>query len=178
MKRRRNLLLVLLLISALSIGVGYAAVSGTLNINANVEVDKTEFEVVFTNAVMTATAKTSARQATLEGACSTGFTTNTDTVNPTFGGLQEAGDTVAITYTVTNNSNVEVELTDLAFITDLTAEQKDYINVEVDTLAGTLISGASKDVTVTVTLKKVSETDLTSTFVLKAETKVLNDVTP
>lgn len=105
MKRRRTLIVSLLLVAALCMGIGYAAVSGTLTVKGDVTIKEQPFDVKFTEMTSVATPNTitvtdvsdlssnPSNQATL-----------------TVASLQNKGDTVTVTYTIENFNDVAVDL--------------------------------------------------------------------
>ena len=94
MKKRRLLIVSLLLIAALTLGIGYAALSRELVINssANLSVNQEDFKILFTDAQSSSTAATASVTAGGLGG------------NYTVTGLSKQGDTVTLTYQITNQT--------------------------------------------------------------------------
>ena len=94
MKKRRFLIVSLLLIAALTLGIGYAALSRELVINssANLSVNQEDFAILFTDAQSGSNAATASVTANGLGG------------NYTVTGLSKQGDAVTITYTITNQT--------------------------------------------------------------------------
>lgn len=101
MKRRRTLIVSLLLVAALCMGVGYAAVSGTLTINGTATYTAQTVELT-----ATAFAKTNG-----EGA---GTLTPGNPAALAVTNLSLEGDSLVGTLTVVNNSKFNVNLTNVA----------------------------------------------------------------
>ena len=151
MKRRRTLIVSLLLVTALCMGIGYAAVSGTL--------------------VISGTSTYTAQTVTLEA---TTFTQTTPALDPTpaikgtltagnpatftVSGLSLEGDKLVGTITVTNNSKFNVKLTNAAI--NYTGSQISVVCVDTTDAvlsAGNVIiaaDGGTKEVKVTITMLK------------------------
>ena len=104
MKKRRIVIVSLLLIAALALGIGYATLSRELVINssANLSVNQEDFAILFTDAQSGSNAATASVTANGLGG------------NYTVTGLSKQGDTVTITYTITNQTaDVEAALNKL-----------------------------------------------------------------
>lgn len=147
MKNRRNVLLAFLLIAAMVLGVGYAAVTDTLDINGTADVNQSEAEeafnedIIFTGAV--------ANQA--------GDTASIDSKDPdmasfSIASLNGKDDKASFTFTITNNGDLD------AMVTPTLAENGNtnptYFSIASDWLGQPkeLKAGESITYTVTVTL--------------------------
>ena len=106
MKRRRNLLLVLLLISALALGVGYAAVTTNVQVAGSIKVHTNEdFTVVFTGYEVTDKA-VDATTGSSWGSVT--FASNNTVANMDLTGYEnfrQKGDTLTVVLTIKNTSN-------------------------------------------------------------------------
>ena len=95
MKKRRTLIIAALLVAALALGIGYAALSRDLQINgsANLQGDNEDFDISFTSGTA---APTDAATVTV--------VPGTTTASYVIDGLSEVGDTLKLTFVVTNNT--------------------------------------------------------------------------
>ena len=103
MKKRRNLILVLLLISALALGVGYAAITGTLTVNGTITVEggAVSEDLVF---------KSYAHNTSIGSTIST-VTNNIDgktTAALSITGFKQKGDSITGTFTVQNTGSIKM----------------------------------------------------------------------
>ena len=105
MKRRRTLIVSLLLVTALCMGIGYAAVSGTLTVKGDVTIKEQLFDVKFTG--MTSVANPD----TITVTDVSNLNSNpSNQATLTVASLQNKGDTVTVTYTIENFNDVAVDL--------------------------------------------------------------------
>ena len=113
MKRRRNLLLVLLLISALAIGVGYAAISDILYIDGTITATEQQFEVVFTQYTPDTNAAAGDFVGTSTGVSSsiTGTIEGNTTAKLNITGFSVVGDQATGTFTIQNRNDVTMYVT-------------------------------------------------------------------
>ena len=103
MKRRRNLIVVLLLISAMALGVGYAALTQELKIasTASLTAQNVSLDVHFTDTV---TIEGQAKAHADASAIATGNVTSPLTATYEITGLTQKNDYVTIEYTIKNSS--------------------------------------------------------------------------
>ena len=146
MKRRKNLVLALLLVASLVLGIGYAAYTTTLTINgtAGVSAEALEFteDVVFTAASSNNTAFGTAA-----------FSGDTATFETR--GMTRAQERVQFTYTITNNSDFDVNI-DIT-TTPTTSNGASKFSVTTALGAHTIPAGGSISATVTVVLNETVE---------------------
>lgn len=172
MKRRRTLIISLLLVATLVLGIGYAATSTTLTWEGDVANDPLSISVIFTDATEAVTVMTSARQTTVADACNPG-TTGSDTISPKVDGLKEVGDQVTFTYTVTNNSDVDVKLNAPAFDPTFTSE---YFEVTIGSWTESRVAvGGTSEIDLTVRLIKVSDAEQSANFTITALAEPYNN---
>ena len=174
MKKRRTLIISLLLVAALALGVGYAALSSTLQVNGVIENDPANVNVVFTSSTMSATSPTDSRVQSIIDASDAGVT-GTAVLSIQAGGLKEKGDSVTFDLEITNKGNLTVELEELVPTEEFIC---DYYSLEiVDGWATgeTLAPGATDTVKIVVTVIKLTDTQEIHNFILKANATPLND---
>lgn len=108
MKKRRNLLLVLLLISALAIGVGYAAISDVLVIDGTIAAVEQEFNLVYVSYAHDSASSTDNR---INSSVS-GDIAGNRSASLTVTGLDYTDDKAVGTFTVQNNNEVTLYVKD------------------------------------------------------------------
>ena len=179
MKRRRNLIVVLLLISAMALGVGYAALSRELLISsqANLTAKQNNLDVIFTDAEVTSTTATDKGVAVDKDTVASATYTATN-ANYSITGLSKAGEQVVLTFTIRNNSaDVDAYLKDVSttagslylgegtstpgnvadyFDKDIVIENQDGTTWDSSTASTNIFleKGKTATVKITITLKK------------------------
>lgn len=105
MRKNKKTLVALLLIAALTIGVGYAALSRELMISsqANLTSKQNNLDVIFTGAVVTSTTATD-KGVAVDAATVASASFSATTANYSITGLSKAQEEVVLTFTVKNNS--------------------------------------------------------------------------
>ena len=174
MKRRRTLIISLLLVAALALGIGYAALSSTLQINGVIENDPANVNVVFTNSTMTATSPTDTRVQSIIDASDAGVT-GTAVLSIQAGGLKEKGDSVTFDLEITNKGNLTVELEELVPTEPFACDFYSLEIVDGWATGDTLAPGDTETVKVVVTVIKLTDTQEIHNFILKANATPLND---
>lgn len=143
MKNKKTFVGIILLIVVLAIGIGYAAITGSLEITgtATTEVDTSNLNVVFTG-----------DKVVPEGTTAT-VTEGSKTATITVGGLKKTGDTKEVKLTIANKS---AELKALVDVKTETISNGDYFSIDA-TVANPnteLDIDGTTEVTVKVTLNK------------------------
>ena len=174
MKKRRTLIISLLLVAALALGIGYAALSSTLQINGVIENDPANVNVVFTNSTMTATSPTDTRVQSIIDASDAGVT-GTAVLSIQAGGLKEKGDSVTFDLEITNKGNLTVELEELVPTEPFACDFYSLEIVDGWATGDTLAPGDTETVKVVVTVIKLTDTQEIHNFILKANATPLND---
>ena len=106
MKNRRNLIVAFLLCACLIVGIGYAALSDTLDITGSADVNKSAAEeafnedIYFSDAVANETGNTASVN-----------TDNNDKASFTANTLKGKGDKATFTYTITNDGDLDALVT-------------------------------------------------------------------
>lgn len=162
MKRRRTLIISLLLVAALCLGVGYAAVSDTLDIIGNIEADGDEMNETFDGLVFFSKAEVTAKTSTVKAEAKVSDS-NTDTATYGISSLKALGDTVTITFTIQNDYKDAVWVTvpdnhehDTESCISIESSYTAPIKIEGKGAAG----GNTATFTITVTLESLTTTDI------------------
>lgn len=149
MKKRRSLLAAFLLLSTVVIGVGYAAVSQTLEFKGRVgAVATTEFDVSFKDTIVE---KDGTKFCSLVGSPGPRY------MELAFSGFTKVGDTSVVHLTVINNTLAEVGLSAVLGDIPSITNSSEYFNISVKWADGaprTIASGEFSEICVTVTLVK------------------------
>lgn len=142
MKQKRTFLVVALLVAALSLAVGYAAITKNLAVTgeASATTDNANFKVRFTGTPTTSDASKVTATVTNELAA---------TINVT--GLSTTGDTVTATYTIENYS---AELGANLVVESITNTNSDYFKVTASLANPAIAKQETTTLTVTVELLK------------------------
>ena len=157
MKKRRTLIISLLLVAALALGVGYAAVSDTLDIIGNIEADGDEMNETFDGLVYFSNAEVTGKSANVTAEASVSGTNN-DTGNYGISKLKAVGDYAAVTFTIKN------EYTETVWVTVPDSHEHDTescITIESNYTAPIeIVGGGTATFTITVTLESLTTTDI------------------
>ena len=156
MKKRRNLIISILLVAALALGVGYASLTDTLDIQGTAEVNQAAAEEsfnqdVYFSAVSTGTGYTASINAD-----------NNDKATFTVTGLKDKGETISITYTIKNDGDLPAVVTPK--LLQNSNEAYFAITSDWESTAQTLAANSEKTITVNVTLKELPTTTQAASF--------------
>ncbi len=152
MKKRRTLIISLLLVAALTLGIGYAALSDVLDIQGTAEISAGIAEEAFNQDVyFSAVTHSSGMTASINA-------DNNDKGSFTATGFSQVGDKVTATFTIKNDSehyaaNVTPKLLQNSNDTFFA------ISSDWNTTMQTIAAGAEKTITVTVELIKLPTVD-------------------
>ena len=106
MKNRRNLIVAFLLCACLIVGIGYAALTDTLDITGSADVNKSAAEEAFNEDIYF-----TAAVANEEGNTASVNTDNNDKASFTANTLKGKGDKATFTYTITNDGDLDAVVT-------------------------------------------------------------------
>ena len=106
MKKRRTLIISLLLVAALTLGIGYAALTDVLDINGTADVNQTAAEESFDLDVYFSDAK-----ANEEGNVASTVDGDPDMASFTASTLKGKGDKATFTFTIKNDSDLDAVVT-------------------------------------------------------------------
>ena len=172
MKNRNKVVVAFLLVAAMMLGVGYAALSDTLEINGSADVNQSAAEEAFNEDIY------------FTGAVAEGGDPDTASISKTdndmadFGvnSLNGAGDQAKFTFTITNDGDVDADVTP-TFASDGNTNPE-YFDIVSDWAGATkrLEAGQSLTYTLTVTLKKTPTETIHGSFHI--ELKAVSVTTP
>ena len=106
MKNRRNLIVAFLLCACLIVGIGYAALTDTLDINGTADVNQSAAEEAFNEDIYF-----SAAVANQEGNTASVNGDNNDKASFTANTLKGKGDKATFTFTIKNNGDIDAKIT-------------------------------------------------------------------
>lgn len=167
MKNRKTVIVAFLLIATLLLGVGYAALSDTLTINATATVSKTAAESVFdedvkftaVSAITYPTGVTTGAAAIIDTAADS--TSDTGKITIDDGVLKNTGDEVKVTYTISNVGDLAASVAKPT----INNTNETYFSVTTDwgDAAKDLAAGEAISVVVTIKLVKTPTADENTT---------------
>lgn len=120
-KSGKKVVLSLLALLLLTITVGYAALSTTLNINGTSKINNATWDVHFANLIVTSGSVSATKAATIDSATSIDY--NVELIKP--------GDFYEFTVDVTNTGTIDAKLGDAPILSGVSAEQDVYTNYTV-----------------------------------------------
>ena len=120
-KSGKKVVLSLLALLLLTITVGYAALSTTLNINGTSKINNATWDVHFTNLKVTSGSVSATKAATIDSATEIDY--NVELIKP--------GDFYEFTVDVTNTGTIDAKLGEAPILSGVSAEQDVYTNYTV-----------------------------------------------
>ncbi len=169
MKNKRIAICVFMLLAALTMGIGYAAFTDTLTIIGNAHIDMAQAEANYDAKIYFSDAK--AKSSTGTGSTDDVVSYSGDDATFTANKLATLGESSVFTFTITNDSNVDViisvadkKLSGAENPSNSNAEKFD-VDYEYSIQNMTVSAGGGTiDVTVTVTVKEAITTATSATF--------------
>ncbi len=134
-KDGKKVVLSLLALLLLTITVGYAALSTTLNIKGTSKINNASWDVHFTNLQVTSGSVSATKAAAIDSATTT-VDYNVELTKP--------GDFYEFTVDVTNNGTIAAKLGDAPILSGVSTEQDVYTNYTVKYSDGTAIKADDK----------------------------------
>ena len=134
-KSGKKVVLSLLALLLLTITVGYAALSTTLNINGTSKINNATWDVHFANLEVTSGSVSATKAATIDSG-KTAIDYNVELIKP--------GDFYEFTVDVTNTGTIDAKLDDAPILNGVSAEQDVYTNYTVTYIDGTAIHANDK----------------------------------
>ena len=149
MKKRRSLIISLLLVAALTLGIGYAALTDVLDINGTADVNQTAAEEAFDVDVYfyEATANDAENVASIVDG-------DKDMASFTASNLKGAGDKATFTFTINNDGDLATKVTPTLAADGNNNPEYFTITSDWNAQPKTIAAGGSETHTVTVTLIK------------------------
>lgn len=165
MKNRKLVVVAFLLVSAMVLGVGYAALNDTLDITGSADVSQVaaekEFEekVYFTAAVANGDGTTNTASVNADNNDKASFSINT---------LAQKNDTASFTFTIVNTSDLNAVVTP-ALSANLGNTMPEYFEVTSDWSGAprTISAGGTETYTVTVKLLKTPTETISGSFLIE-----------
>ena len=133
-KSGKKVVLSLLALLLLTITVGYAALSTTLNINGTSKINNATWDVHFANLKVTSGSVSATKAATIDSATEIDY--NVELIKP--------GDFYEFTVDVTNTGTIDAKLDDAPILSGVSAEQDVYTNYTVTYSDDTAINANDK----------------------------------
>lgn len=133
-KSGKKVVLSLLALLLLTITVGYAALSTTLNINGTSKINNATWDVHFKNLEVTAGSVSATKAATIDSATEIDY--NVELIKP--------GDFYEFTVDVTNTGTIDAKLGEAPILSGVSAEQDVYTNYTVTYSDDTAINANDK----------------------------------
>ncbi|MBQ4111170.1 MAG: hypothetical protein IJD38_00065 [Clostridia bacterium] len=164
MKKRRSLIISLLLVAALTLGVGYAAltddlfVTGTAGVASDDAKDAFAADVYFTKAVISAD-----KGKAVIGNDKNGEASDLVTITVEDGVLAGKGDSVICSLEISNVGDLAANVT----LDSCAPSNTEYFSVTTNwgsNTTQTLAAGGTLDIVVTITVLKTPTSDVTTTF--------------
>lgn len=151
MKNRRNIIVAFLLCACLIVGVGYAALTDTLDITGSADITLSTLEAEFNQDIYF-----TAAVANDEGNTASVNNDNNDKASFTANNLAKKGDKATFTFTLTNDGNTDLD----ALITPKLDSEKgntqpQYFNIYSDWQGEAKILEVGKTITYTVTVELI-----------------------
>ena len=134
-KSGKKVVLSLLALLLLTITVGYAALSTTLNINGTSKINNATWDVHFANLTVTEGSVSATKAATIDSG-KTAIDYNVELIKP--------GDFYEFTVDVTNTGTIDAKLDDAPILSGVSAEQDVYTNYTVTYSDDTAINANDK----------------------------------
>lgn len=154
MKNRRIVVVAFLLVAALTLGIGYAALTDHLNIIGNAVIDMAGAESTFDSKVYFSAAAVTDGDDTKDVASYTA-----DEATFTANSLAVLGDSATFTFTIKSESNVDVEIsvapTKLSGTANPSSSNEEYFKVTYAYPQGTTIAAGGGTITVEVTVEVI-----------------------
>ena len=163
MKNRRNLIVAFLLCACLIVGIGYAALTDTLDITGSADVNQSAAEEAFNEDIYF-----SAAVANETGNTASVNRDNNDKASFTANTLKGKDDTVTFTFTIKNAGDVDALVTP-KLNASLGNTNPEYFTIESDWngAAQTVAANSEKTYTVTVTLIKTPTETIAGSFLVE-----------
>ena len=171
MKNRKTVIVAFLLAAVMLLGIGYAALTDTLVILGNAHIDLDTTSRLFDEKVYFSDAE--ATSSTGSGATEDVVSYNMDDATYTANRLATIGEYSKFTFTITNDSNADADITvatnKLSGVANPSNSNTEFFKVEYEYPDGNTITknGGTIDVVVTVTVLKVPTSATSGTFGLE-----------
>ena len=149
MKNRRNVVIAFMIVAVMLLGIGYAALSDTLDITGSADVNQSAAEEAFNEDVYF-----SAAVANEAGNTASVNADNNDKASFTAATLKGKGDKVTFTFTITNAGDVAAEVTPKLNAT-LGNTNPEYFSISSDWAGAAKTLAAHSEITYTITVELI-----------------------
>ena len=149
MKNRRNVVIAFMIVAVMLLGIGYAALSDTLDITGSADVNQSAAEEAFNEDVYF-----SAAAANETGNTASVNADNNDKASFTAATLKGKGDKVTFTFTIKNDGDVDANVTPKLNAT-LGNTNTEYFTISSDWDGATKTLSAHSEITYTVTVELI-----------------------
>ena len=163
MKNRRNVVVAFMLVAVMLLGVGYAALTDTLDINGTVDVNQSAAEEAFNEDIFF-----SAAVANEAGNTASVNADNNDKASFTINTFKGKDDVATFTFTIKNNGDVDANVTP-KLNASLGNTNPEYFSIESDWdgATKTLEAGGELTYTLTVTMLKTHTETISGSFLVE-----------
>ena len=163
MKNRRNVVVAFMLVAVMLLGVGYAALTDTLDINGTVDVNQSAAEEAFNEDIFF-----SAAVANEAGNTASVNADNNDKASFTINTFKGKDDVATFTFTIKNNGDVDANVTP-KLNASLGNTNPEYFSIESDWdgATKTLAAGGEITYTLTVTMLKTPTETISGSFLVE-----------
>ena len=163
MKNRRNVVVAFMLVAVMLLGVGYAALTDTLDINGTVDVNQSAAEEAFNEDIFF-----SAAVANEAGNTASVNADNNDKASFTINTFKGKDDVATFTFTIKNNGDVDANVTP-KLNASLGNTNPEYFSIESDWdgATKTLEAGGELTYTLTVTMLKTPTETISGSFLVE-----------
>ena len=163
MKNRRNVVVAFMLIAVMLLGVGYAALTDTLDINGTVDVNQSAAEEAFNEDIFF-----SAAVANEAGNTASVNSDNNDKASFTINTFKGKDDVATFTFTIKNNGDVDANVTP-KLNASLGNTNPEYFSIESDWDGETKVLAAGQEITytLTVTMLKTPTETISGSFLVE-----------
>ena len=167
MKNRRNVVVAFMLVAVMLLGVGYAALTDTLDINGTVDVNQSAAEEAFNEDIFF-----SAAAANEAGNTASVNADNNDKASFTINTFKGKDDVATFTFTIKNNGDVDANVTP-KLNASLGNTNPEYFAIESDWDGATKLLAAGEEITytLTVTMLKTPTETVSGSFLVELEAK-------
>ena len=163
MKNRRNVVVAFMLVAVMLLGVGYAALTDTLDINGTVDVNQSAAEEAFNEDIFF-----SAAAANEAGNTASVNADNNDKASFTINTFKGKDDVATFTFTIKNNGDVDANVTP-KLNASLGNTNPEYFSIvsDWDGATKTLAAGEEITYTLTVTMLKTPTETISGSFLVE-----------
>ncbi|MBQ9112042.1 MAG: hypothetical protein IJY08_00510 [Clostridia bacterium] len=162
MKKRKFIVVAFILVAALTIGIGYAALTNVLDINGKADVNASAAEEAFNEDIYFSAAVANGENTTNTASINAN---NKDSASFTANSLKGKDDTATFTFTIKNDGDIDATVTPK--LTTNTLPEYFELTSDWNGEDKTLVAGGKLDITVTVKLLKTPTETISGSFLVE-----------